>query len=86
MNKAFRIRFSDSGSDNLKSKIKIQNGGDCRHRNHAHDRWAVGLAQQPKKVARICQLANNSSNQADINMQMFRERLAELVISKDRTS
>jgi putative ABC transport system substrate-binding protein len=39
---------------------------------------AVALAQQPKKVARICYLGNAVSGRQAIYIKMFRERLREL--------
>ncbi|HYA29190.1 MAG TPA: ABC transporter substrate binding protein, partial [Acidobacteriota bacterium] len=78
MKREVLIRFSDSPSDNLKSKIQNLKWG-----------WGFALAvvfalcgaaadaQQPKKLARVCYLGTSASVSA-IDMRPFRERLREL--------
>jgi len=78
MKREVLIRFSDSPSDNLKSKIQNLKWG-----------WGFALAvvfalcgaaadaQQPKKLARVCYLGTSASVSA-IDIRPFRERLREL--------
>jgi putative ABC transport system substrate-binding protein len=76
MKRKYWVRWLDSLSDNLKSKIK-------------NPKWAgflavflvvcgaVADAQQPKKLARICYLGNTVTT-SEISMKPFRERLREI--------
>ena len=97
----FGFRFFDSQSDNLKFKTcpfdKLRAGSELRRRVKnlkSAGIFAIGVtfamcgavaqAQQPKKVARIGVLLSGS--RTPISEGPFRERLRDLVTSRDKTS
>ncbi len=78
MTKKTRATIRWVPSDNRKSKIEIENGGDPRHLFHCVLVSAGVQAQQPTKVPRIGYLSGASSSTIAARIEAFRQGLREL--------